>query len=70
MESINVVIDDVAKDPVPEVVPGVEAFPETSAQEKVIPEIVIEYETNSEEAEPDNAEMSKGPSTGVQKNHP
>jgi len=34
MEFINVVIDDDAKEPVPEVVPGVEAYPETSAQEK------------------------------------
>jgi len=64
MESINVVIDDVAKEPVPEVMLGVEAYPETSAQEKVIPE------TNSEEAEFNNAETSKGSSIRVQKNHP
>ena len=31
MESINVVIDDLAQDKVPEVVPGVEAYAETSA---------------------------------------
>jgi len=37
MESINVVIDVVAKDQVPEVVPGVEAYAETSAQEKETP---------------------------------
>jgi len=70
MESINVVIDDVAKKPVPEVVPGVEAYPETSAQEKVIPETSLEPETNSEGAELNNVEMSKGPSIKVQKNHP
>jgi len=39
MESINVVINDVAKDLVPEKVPGVEAYPETSAQDKVILEL-------------------------------
>ncbi len=33
MESINVVIDDVAKQHVPEVVSDVEAYPETSTQE-------------------------------------
>jgi len=65
-----VVIDDVAKDPIPEVVSGVEAYPETSAQEKVIPKMVIESETNSKEAGLDNAEMSKGPSIRIQKNHP
>jgi len=64
MESINVVIDDVAKEPVPEVVPGVEAYPETSTQDKVIPE------TNSEENELNNAETSKESSIRVQKNHP
>jgi len=41
MEFINVVTDDVAKEPIPEVVPGIEAYPETSAQKKVIPETVI-----------------------------
>jgi len=70
MESINVVIDDVPKEPVLEVVPGVEAYPETSAQEKVIPETAIESGTNSKEAEVNNVEMSKGPSIRVQKNHP
>jgi len=70
MESINVVIDDVAKEPVPEVVPGVEAYPETSLQEKMIHETAIESGTNSEEAEVNNIEMSKGPSIIVQKNHP
>jgi len=70
MESINVVIDNVAKKPVPEVVPGVEAYPEISTQEKVIPETVIERETNSEEAELNNAETSQGPSIKVQKKHP
>jgi len=70
MESINVVIDDVAKEPVHEVVPDVEAYPETSTQEKVIPETVTEPETNSEEAELNNAETSKGPSIRVHKNHP
>jgi len=70
MESINVVIDDVAKEPVPEVVPGVEAYPETSTQEMVIPKTVTEPETNSKEAELNNAETSKGPSIRVQKNHP
>ena len=70
MESIHVVIDDVAKEPVPEVVLGVEAYPETSAQTKVIPETVIEPQTNSEEAELNNIETSKGTSIRVQKNHP
>ena len=70
MESISVVIDDVAKDQISEVVPGVEAYPETSAQEKVIPETAIESGTNSKEAEVNNVEMSKGPSIRVQKNHP
>jgi len=59
MESINVVIDDVAKDQVPDMVPGVEAYAETSAQEKEIHETVTESETNSIEAELDNAEMRK-----------
>jgi hypothetical protein len=31
MESINVVVDDVVKESMLEVVPGVEAYPETSA---------------------------------------
>jgi len=44
--------------------------PETSAQKKVIPETVIEPETNSEEAELNNVETSKGPSIRVQKSHP
>jgi len=70
MESINVVIDDVAKEPVPEVVSVVEPYPETSTQEKVIPETVTEPETNSQEDELRNAETSKGPSIRVQKNHP
>jgi len=67
MEFINVVIDDVAKEPVSEVVPGVEAYPEISAQKKMIPETIIEPEANSEEAELNNAETSKGPSIRVQK---
>jgi len=70
IESINVVIDDVAKEPVPEILPGVEAYPETSAQEKVIPETVMEPETNSVEAELNNVEASKGLLIRVQKNHP
>ena len=70
MESISVVIDDVAKDQISEVVPGVEAYVETSAQEKVIPETVQEPEPDIEEAEQDNVETSKGPSTRVKKNHP
>jgi len=40
MESINVVIDDAAEEPVPDVVPGVEAYLETSAQEKEIPKLL------------------------------
>ena len=68
MESINVVIDDVAKDQVPEVVPGVEANAETSTQEKEIPETVEESDLG--EAEQGNVEISKEPSTRVQKNHP
>ena len=59
MESINVVIDDVAKEPVPEVVLGVEAYPETSTQEKVIPETSTEPETNYEEAELNNEKQVK-----------
>jgi len=70
MEPINVVIDDAAKELDPEVVLGVEAYPETSAQEKEIPETVIEPETNPEEAELNNAGTSKGPLIRVQKNHP
>jgi len=69
MESINVVIDDVVKELVPEVVLGVEAYPETSAQEKEMPETVIEPKTNPEKAELNNAGTSKGPSIRVQKNH-
>jgi len=41
MESINVVIDDVARESVPEIVLGVEAYTETLAQKKVIPETGI-----------------------------
>jgi len=70
MESINVVIDDVAKESVPKVVPDVEAYLETSTQEKVIPETVIEPELYSEETKLDHAETSKRPSIRVQKNHP
>jgi hypothetical protein len=70
MESINVVVDDVFKEPMLEVVPGVEAYPETSAQEKVMPETIEEPETNSEDTELEHAESSKGPSIRVQKNHP
>jgi hypothetical protein len=70
MESINVVVDGVVKEPTLEVVPGVEAYPETSAQENVIPEIVEEPETNSEDTELEHGETSKGPSIRIQKNHP
>jgi hypothetical protein len=35
MESINVIIDDATKNKGPEVVPGVEAYAKTSAQEKI-----------------------------------
>jgi hypothetical protein len=70
MESINVVVDDVIKEPILKVVPGVEAYPETSAQEKEMPETVEEPETNSEGTELEHAETSKGPSIRVQKNHP
>jgi len=70
MESINVVIDDAAKEPVPEVVPGVKAYPEISTQEKEIPETVIEPETNPKEVKLNNARTSKGQSIRVQKNHP
>jgi hypothetical protein len=70
MESINVIIDDLAQDKLLEVVPGVEAYAETSAQEKQIPENVVESESDSGVAEQENVETSKGPSTRVQKNHP
>jgi len=50
MESINVVIDDVAKDQVPEVVPCVEAYAETSTQKKEIPKTLDESETDLGEA--------------------
>jgi hypothetical protein len=70
MESINVVIDDVAQEPILEIVPGVEAYPATSTQEKVMPETVEEPETNSEDTELEHAETSKGPSIRIQKNHP
>jgi hypothetical protein len=70
MQSINAVIDDVSKDPDLEVVHGVEAYAETSEQEKEIPENVEESESVVGEAEQDNVETSKGPSTRIQKNHP
>jgi hypothetical protein len=70
MESINVVVDDMVKEPMLEVVPGVEAYPETSVQEKVRPEADEEPQTNSENIDLENAESSKGPSIRVQKNHP
>jgi hypothetical protein len=70
MESINVVVDDVVKEPTFEVVPGVEAYPETSGQENVIPEVVEEPKTNSEDTELEHGETSKGPSIRIQKNHP
>jgi hypothetical protein len=58
------------KEPMLEVVPGVEAYPETSVQEKVRPEADEEPQTNSEDINLENAESSKGPSIRVQKNHP
>lgn len=70
MESINVVIDDLAQDKVPKVVPGAETYVETSAQEKQIPENVVESESYIGEAEKNNVETSKGPSTRVKKNCP
>jgi len=70
MESIYVVIDNLAQDKVTEVVPGVEAYSKTSAQEKQIPENVMESESDIGEVEQDNVEINKGPSTRVQKNYP
>lgn len=54
MESINVVIENVVKEAISEVVPDVEACPETN------PKVV----------ELDQEEASKGPSIRIQKNHP
>jgi len=58
MESTNVVINDLAQDKVPEVVTGVEAYAETSAQEKQIAENVVEYESDIGEVEQDNVETN------------
>ena len=69
MESINVVIDDVSKDRVPDV----EADVETSFEETNAPLQVNESETENEvtdQDEQDHAPTSKGPSIRVQKNHP
>jgi len=51
------------------VVPSIEAYAETYAQEKEMLETVEESESVLGEAEQDNVEISKGPSTRVQKNH-
>jgi hypothetical protein len=69
MESINVAIDDVFEDRVPDVDPDVE----TSIQETNVPLQVNESEPekdDSEEAEQDQTSTSKGPSIRVHKNHP
>jgi len=66
MESMNVVIDDVSEDRVPDVEPDVE----TSVQEIVIPINVNDTESENGETEQDHLSTSKGPSIRVQKNHP
>jgi len=69
MESINVVIDYVPKERVPDVGPDVE----TSNQETNTPAQVNEYEAEKEEPkerEQDQMSTTKGPSIIVQKNHP
>jgi len=69
MESINVVIDDVPKEKVPDVGPDVETYvQETNARTQV-----NESEPEKEEikeAEQDQMSTTKGPSIRVQKNHP
>jgi len=69
MESINVVIDDVVDDRVPDVDSDVG----TSIQETNLPIQVNESEHEkelTEEDEKDQVSTSKGPSIKVQKNHP
>ena len=69
MKSINVVIDDVPKERVPDVGPNVE----TSDQETNAPVQVNESEAEKEEpheGEQDQMSTTKGPSIRVQKNHP
>jgi len=68
MESINVVIDDISVDRVPDVEPDVE----TSVQETNAPTQVneSEYEKGeTKQAEQDHVSTSKSPSIRVQKNH-
>jgi len=69
MESINVVIDDVPK----EKVPDVDSDVGTSVQETNAPVHVNESEYEKEdveEAEQDQMSTTKGPSIRVQKYHP
>jgi len=69
MESINVVIDDVPDEKVPDVDPDVRTY----AQETNVLVQVNESEHEEEEieeAEKDQVSTSKGPSIRVQKNHP
>jgi len=69
MESINVVIDDVPKEKVPDVDTDVR----TSVQETNAPIQVNEYEPEKDEiveAEQHQMSSTKGPSIRVQKNHP
>jgi len=69
MESINVVIDDVPKEKVPDADPDVG----TSVQETNAPIQVNKSEPEKEEieeAEQDQMSTTKGPSIRVQKNHP
>jgi len=69
MKSINVVIDDVPNEKVPDAGPDVE----TSVQETNAPIQVNESELEKEEieeVEQDQISTTKGPSIRVQKNHP
>jgi len=75
MESINVVIDDVIEEKVPDVEEDVETPVQetTSVEEKNTPLQVNDSETENEEteqSEQDHISTSKGPSIRVQKNSP
>jgi hypothetical protein len=69
MESINVVIDDVPKEKVPDVDLDVEIFIQETNAPVQMNEAELEKE-DTEEDEQDQMSSTKGPSTRIQKNHP
>ena len=69
MESINVVIDDVYEERVPDVDPDVETSVLETNVAIQVDESTPEKEV-SEEDEQDQVSTSKGPSIRIQKNHP